>query len=672
MSETLALRTAPTAPASDSGVLQRQCACGAAAGPLGGACEDCTRQQALGLQRKLAIGRSDDPLEAEADRVAAEVMHPAAVRHPGHDRPAARGLATPRIQRRASAPAGEGAAPPAVHRTLAAPGRPLAPSLRRVFEPRFGRDFGDVRIHTGAQAHASAQAVGARAYTVGRHVAFADGHCAPDTPAGRQLLAHELTHVVQQRGGAAVLRRAPAPSPVPSGVPGVPGGTPALPPGRIPGMPPTAPSAPPPVPASAVCPACACTVDQVTRIDAARLKAQGVFERAADLLANPTPAIERQFENSFGPGSNSAKTRTETADRYRNAASFLGQSTVSDPPGSGTVHCDPTNSTDLCATGATAHYGQGHIVVCSENPSPKQMLNPPTVPTVYRPEGEIGSAEGVRQVPDASATQDAQKASDAGFATRLTAVMAHEAIHHVVQPGIVDIYTNERLFQFLGAGSKKLDADLSPLALQNPDSLVQFAFRGVVAEDGGNALPGAEAALEESEAFSGKLTVRPVLGRRRARLSVALAEEAIAQAGERLGVLLTEVQSAQGKSVGWPQFPALSQQVVTALTTLGQETDFGQPDAAALARLQVIVDAFTRLSTDIHDKKVVLGRRFVLDKPDKRIEVAIPDWHSFRKQPVGAQLPVVLGALLDEEPAIAGLDAFVLDLARTRGGMGQL
>ncbi|WP_323001819.1 DUF4157 domain-containing protein [Denitromonas sp.] len=668
MSHTAARQATPSATPDNSGVLQRQCACGAAAGPLGGACDDCTRQQALGLQRKLAIGRSDDPLEAEADRVAAEVMRP----HPGHDRPATRELATPRIQRRASAPAGEGAAPPAVHRTLAAPGRPLAPSLRRVFEPRFGRDFGDVRIHTGAQAHASAQAVGARAYTVGRHVAFADGHYAPDTPAGRQLMAHELTHVVQQRGGAAVLRRAPAPSPVPSGVPGVPGGTPALPPGRIPGMPPTAPSAAPPVPASAVCPACACSADQVTRIDAARRKAQGVFERAADLLANPTPGIERQFENTFGAGSNTPKTVAATADRYRAAASFLGQSTVSDPPGSGTVHCDPGNSTDLCATGATAHYGRGHIVVCVQSKSASQMLNPPEVSTVYRTEGEVGSTEGVRQVPDASATEAAQAASDAGFATRLTAVMAHEAIHHVVQPGIVDIYTNERLFQFLGAGSKQLDVDLSPLALQNPDSLVQFAFRGVVAEDGGNALPGAEAALEDSEQFSGKLAVRPVLGRRRARLSVALAEEAIAQAGERLGVLLTEVQSVQGGSSGWSLFPALSQQVVTALTTLGKETDFGQPDAVALARLQVLVDAFTRLSTGIHDKKVVLGRRFVLDKPDKRIEVAIPDWRSFRKQPVGAQLPVVLGALLDEEPAIAGLDAFVLDLAKTRGGMGQL
>lgn len=662
-----------------SGVLQRKCACGKPASAMGEVCEDCQRQSGLGLQRKLRIGREDDPLEADADRVADAVMRAPVSggpqRRPGHERPARaqradHGGVQPRVQRRATARSGAAEVPPAVHAVLNTSGRPLDPSARRFFEPRFGRDFGDVRIHTDARAEASAQAVSARAYTVGRDVAFAGGQYAPDTAAGQRLLAHELAHVVQQNG--ATLRRAPAPAPVPGGAPGVPGGALPLPPGRIPGMPPTAAPTAPPVPASAVCPACACNADQVTRIDAGRSKAKSVFERAAALLASPAPAIERQFENTFGAGSNTPKTLAETADRYRAAAQFLGQSTVSDPPGSGTVHCDSTRSTDLCNTGATAHYGQGHIVVCTGSPAASQMLDPPRVPTVYRVEGEAGSTEGIRQVPDAAATEASQAASDAGFATRVTAVMAHEAIHHVVQPGIVDVYTNERLFQFLGAGSKKLDVDLSPLALQNPDSLVQFAFRGVVAEDGSNALPGAEAALEGSEKFSGKLAVRPVLGRRRAQLSVALAEEAIAQAGERLGVLLTQVQSVQGAPSQWSVFPALSQQVVTALTTLGKETDFGQPDAVALARLQILVAAFTHLSTGIQDKKVVLGRRFVLDKPDKRIEVAIPDWRGFRKQPVSAQLPIVLGALLDEEPDIAALDAFVLDLARTRGGMGQL
>jgi hypothetical protein len=67
-------------------------------------------------------------------------------------------------------------------------------------EGRFGHAFGDVRIHADETAEASAVAVGARAYTVGRDVAFAPGQYAPHTDAGLRLLAHELTHVVQQRG----------------------------------------------------------------------------------------------------------------------------------------------------------------------------------------------------------------------------------------------------------------------------------------------------------------------------------------------------------------------------------------------------------------------------------------------------------------------------------------
>jgi hypothetical protein len=69
---------------------------------------------------------------------------------------------------------------------------------RAFFEPRFGYDFGSVRVHTGARAAETAQAVQARAFTVGRDVVFGTGQYAPGTSAGRRLLGHELTHVVQQ------------------------------------------------------------------------------------------------------------------------------------------------------------------------------------------------------------------------------------------------------------------------------------------------------------------------------------------------------------------------------------------------------------------------------------------------------------------------------------------
>ncbi len=87
-------------------------------------------------------------------------------------------------------------------------GSPLPPSDREFFESRFGADFGDVRVHTGDTATQTAQDLSARAYTVGSDIAFGAGEYAPGTERGRKLMAHELTHVVQQ-GGAGALQREP-------------------------------------------------------------------------------------------------------------------------------------------------------------------------------------------------------------------------------------------------------------------------------------------------------------------------------------------------------------------------------------------------------------------------------------------------------------------------------
>ena len=79
-------------------------------------------------------------------------------------------------------------------------GRPLAESERAYFEPRFGRDFSQVRMHTDTRAAESARAVNARAFTVGQDVVFGAGQYAQGASEGRRLMAHELTHVVQQYG----------------------------------------------------------------------------------------------------------------------------------------------------------------------------------------------------------------------------------------------------------------------------------------------------------------------------------------------------------------------------------------------------------------------------------------------------------------------------------------
>jgi hypothetical protein len=80
-------------------------------------------------------------------------------------------------------------------------GTPLDASTRTSMESRFGQDFSDVRVHTDAQASASAEAVGANAYTVGNEMVFRSGHFDASSPSGQRTLAHELSHVVQQRSG---------------------------------------------------------------------------------------------------------------------------------------------------------------------------------------------------------------------------------------------------------------------------------------------------------------------------------------------------------------------------------------------------------------------------------------------------------------------------------------
>lgn len=90
-------------------------------------------------------------------------------------------------------------APKIVDEVLESPGSALDPGTRGFMESRFNRDFGEVRVHTDSKAAESARAVKASAYTVGRDVVFGAGQVAPSKRAGRMLLAHELTHVVQQR-----------------------------------------------------------------------------------------------------------------------------------------------------------------------------------------------------------------------------------------------------------------------------------------------------------------------------------------------------------------------------------------------------------------------------------------------------------------------------------------
>jgi outer membrane protein OmpA-like peptidoglycan-associated protein len=138
-----------SARASQVGILQRQCACGQHT-IAGEECEEC-RQQGEGTLQRVAI--SSPPVNT---------------------------------------------VPTMVHEVLDSPGQSLDAETRNFMEPGFGHDFSQVRVHADEKAAESARAVNALAYTVGRDVVFGGGQYAPGTSEGRRLLAHELTHVVQQ------------------------------------------------------------------------------------------------------------------------------------------------------------------------------------------------------------------------------------------------------------------------------------------------------------------------------------------------------------------------------------------------------------------------------------------------------------------------------------------
>jgi LysM repeat protein len=91
--------------------------------------------------------------------------------------------------------------------SLKGSGQPLSESTRRYFEPRFGYDFSGVRVHTDGEASETAKSINAKAFTTGKDVVFSANQYSPETDSGKRLLAHELTHVVQQKNHREALHR---------------------------------------------------------------------------------------------------------------------------------------------------------------------------------------------------------------------------------------------------------------------------------------------------------------------------------------------------------------------------------------------------------------------------------------------------------------------------------
>lgn len=209
-------------------LLQRRCACGSNATSLTGKCEECQKKKLTGkqpppIQPNLKISQPNDPYEQEADRVADQVMRtPEATvqraatttkqdeEDENKDKENKKDQEG-RVQRKTIAPAlaSNHTAPNHFLHNLG-PGQPLEAVTRSFFEPRFGHNLSDIRVHTDARAAASARAVDAQAYTVGSHVVFGVGKYQPGTRGGQGLLAHELAHVLQPQRDPATVWRAPS------------------------------------------------------------------------------------------------------------------------------------------------------------------------------------------------------------------------------------------------------------------------------------------------------------------------------------------------------------------------------------------------------------------------------------------------------------------------------
>ena len=148
----------------------------------------------------LRVNEPEDVYEQEADRVAEHVMRmPEPRLAPDREQSPPDVLVQKRTPHDLS---GLVEVPPIVRAVLSSAGQPLDAASRQFFEPRFGHDFGKVRVHADGEAQQSAKSIHARAFAAGQDIVLGAGQYFPGTSSGRSLLAHELAHVVQQQGAS--------------------------------------------------------------------------------------------------------------------------------------------------------------------------------------------------------------------------------------------------------------------------------------------------------------------------------------------------------------------------------------------------------------------------------------------------------------------------------------
>ncbi|MGF2014943.1 eCIS core domain-containing protein [Nostoc sp. DedVER01b] len=165
-------------------------------------------RMSLRLQRKLTVNQPGDVYEQEADRVAQQVMQRQSIQREALPEDedelqmkSVAGSITPVVQRKSGGMAATSDLETSIQQERGS-GQPLADDVRQPMEQAFGTNFSGVKIHTDSQSDQLNQSIQARAFTTGQDIFFRQGEYAPESHGGKELLAHELTHVVQQNGNA--------------------------------------------------------------------------------------------------------------------------------------------------------------------------------------------------------------------------------------------------------------------------------------------------------------------------------------------------------------------------------------------------------------------------------------------------------------------------------------
>ncbi len=290
------------------------------------------------LRPKLIVGSADDACEKEAETMAARVVSMPDQNKASPFFAPKRALAVQRIcnscpeeerLRKKGNGKSPSEAPPVVSEVLHSDsGKSLDLDTRSFMETRFGHDFSQVRIHDSPRAAMSAGAVQAQAYTAGNHIVFNSGRYDPATRAGKELLAHELTHIIQQTGrGAATIRRL--------------GANPS------------------------------CTPAQTRQIHQAIFDARGWINNAlAKIEMVPRhPRVIPSLRRNFGPVHGAEANLPLITGRIRVAYRTLGTMPVT---------CDTPGTTHFCATNhcGWANFGSNAATICTNPPSTLDIAPP--------------------------------------------------------------------------------------------------------------------------------------------------------------------------------------------------------------------------------------------------------------------------------------------------------